>query len=308
MRIVSLLPSATEILCLLGLEDSLVGVSHECDFPSSVSRLPKVVSCAFDPAGLSEREIDELVRTAMEAGRGACAIDETLLASLDPDLVITQELCDVCAVPQAAAVAAVGRLAPSARLLSLHPHALSDVFDDIRRIGEATETSERARREIERLSARLAHVAKRLARIPRRPRVAALEWLDPIMASGHWVVEMIARAGGIDFLGRDGTPSVCVPWEEIARYAPEVVVLMPCGFDVSRGARDAARLTRLPGWGSLPAAASGEVYAVNGSAYFNRSGPRLVDGVEILAEILHPEVFPRRERPEDYRRLRAVAA
>jgi iron complex transport system substrate-binding protein len=308
MRIVSLLPSATEILCLLGLEDSLVGVSHECDYPPAALRLPKVVSCAFDPAGLSEREIDEQVRAAMEAGRGACEIDETLLASLRPDLVITQELCDVCAVPQAAAVAAVARLAPSARLLSLHPHALSDVFDDIRRIGEATETSGRARREIERLSGRLARVAERLARIPRRPRVAALEWLDPIMASGHWVVEMIARAGGTDFLGRDRAPSVCVAWEEVARYAPEVVVLMPCGFDVERGARDAGRLAVLPGWESLPAVASGEVYAVDGSAYFNRSGPRLVDGVEILAEILHPEVFPRRERPEDYRRLRAVAA
>src|SRR6266851_1864703 len=244
MRIVSLLPSATEILCLLGLEDSL-----------------------------------------------------------DPDLVITQELCDVCAVPQAAAVAAVGRLASSARLLSLHPHALSDVFEDIRRIGEATKTSERAKHELERLSERLARVAERLARIPRRPRVAALEWLDPIMASGHWVVEMIARAGGTDFLGRAGAPSVCVSWEEVARYAPEVVVLMPCGFDVERGARDAGRLAGLPGWESLPAVASGEVYAVDGSAYFNRSGPRLVDGVEILAEILHPEVFPRRERPEDYRRL-----
>ena len=308
MRIVSLLPSATEIVCLLGLEDSLVGVSHECDFPPKALRLPKVVSCDFDPAGLSEREIDEKVRAAMEAGRGACAIDETLLASLDPDLVITQELCDVCAVPQAAAIAAVARLAPSARLLSLHPHALSDVLDDIGRIGEATETSARARREIERLSGRLAGVAERLARVPLRPRVAALEWLDPIMASGHWVVEMIARAGGTDFLGRDGAPSVCVPWEEVARYAPEVVVLMPCGFDTERGARDAGRLTRLPGWDALPAAASGEVYAVNGSAYFNRSGPRLVDGVEILAEILHPEVFPRRERPEDYRRLKAVAA
>ncbi|HYR45545.1 MAG TPA: ABC transporter substrate-binding protein, partial [Thermoanaerobaculia bacterium] len=245
MRIVSLLPSATEILCLLGLEDSLVGVSHECDFPPAALRLPKVASCAFDPAGLSEREIDERVRTAMEAGRGACEIDEALLASLDPDLVITQELCDVCAVPQAAAVAAVGRLASSARLLSLHPHALSDVFEDIRRIGEATKTSERARHELERLSERLARVAERLARIPRRPRVAALEWLDPIMASGHWVVEMIARAGGTDFLGRDGAPSVCVQWEEVARYAPEVVVLMPCGFDVERGARDAGRLAGL---------------------------------------------------------------
>lgn len=308
MRIVSLLPSATEIVCLLGLEESLVGVSHECDFPASVQRLPRVVRSSFDPAALSQSEIDERVRAAMRTGGSGCEIDEELLASLAPDLVLTQELCDVCAVPQAAAAAAVEKLAPSPRLLSLHPHSLDDVLGDIRRIGEATGTSDRAGREVAALSERLLCVERALGRAPRRPRVAALEWLDPIMASGHWVVEMIERAGGHDFLGRDGEPSVYVAWDELLRYAPDVIVLMPCGFDVERSAGDAFLLAGRPGWKSLPAVQAGEVYAVHGAAYFNRSGPRLVEGVEILAEILHPEGFPRRERPEDYRRLEAVLA
>jgi iron complex transport system substrate-binding protein len=308
MRIVSLLPSATEIVCLLGLEDSLVGVSHECDFPPSVRRLPKVVRASFDAAALSQSEIDERVRTAMQAGGSGCEIDEEALASLAPDLVITQELCDVCAVPQAAAAAAVARLVPQPRLLSLHPHSLADVLGDIRRIGEATGTSDRATREVAALSGRLLAIQQAVARASRRPRVAALEWLDPLMASGHWVVEMIQRAGGEDFLGGDRKPSVYISWDDLLRYAPEVIVLMPCGFGVERTAADAALLAKRPGWESLPAVEAGEVYAVHGAAYFNRSGPRLVEGVEILAEILHPEVFPRRECPEDYRRLEAVLA
>ncbi len=308
MRIVSLLPSATEIVCLLGLEDSLVGISHECDFPPSVRHLPRVVRSSFDAAALSQSEIDERVRAAIRAGTSGCEIDEELLASLAPDLVITQELCDVCAVPQAAAAAAVEKLAPSPRLLSLHPHSLGDVLGDIRRIGEATGTSDRASQEVATLSERLLVVEQALSRASRRPRVAALEWLDPIMASGHWVVEMIQRGGGQDFLGRDREPSVCIAWDEVLRYAPDVIVLMPCGFDVERSAGDAFLLAKRPGWESLPAVEAGEVYAVHGAAYFNRSGPRLVEGVEILAEILHPGIFLRRERPEDYRRLRAVAA
>ncbi len=308
MRIVSLLPSATEIVCLLGLEGSLVGVSHECDFLPRVRRLPKLVRSSFKPAALSQSEIDERVRAAMQTGTSAYEIDEERLASLAPDLLIAQELCDVCAVPHASVVRALEKLKPAPRLLTLHPHALGDVLNDIRRVGDATRTSERAEREVAELSGRLLRVEDRLRHASLRPRVAALEWLDPIMASGHWIVEMIERAGGKDFLGRDREPSVCVAWEEVLRYAPEVIVLMPCGFDVERSAKDVSLLRSRPGWERLPAAQAGEVYAVHGGAYFNRSGPRLVDGVEILAEILHPEIFPRRERPEDYRRLQPVAA
>jgi len=307
-RIVSLLPSATEIVCILGLEDSLVGVSHECDFPPRVRRLPKVVRSSFNPATLSQSEIDAKVRAAIETGESAYEIDEKRLASLAPDLVITQELCDVCAVPHASVVYALKNLKPAPQLLSLHPHSLGDVLTDIQRVGDATGTSDRASREVAELSRRLLRVKDGLRHASRRPRVAALEWLDPIMASGHWIIEMIGRAGGKDFLGRDREPSVYVPWEEVLRYAPEVIVLMPCGFDVERTAKDVSLLAGRPGWESLPAVQANEVYAVHGGAYFNRSGPRLVDGVEILAEILHPEFFPRRKCPEDYRRLQPVAA
>jgi iron complex transport system substrate-binding protein len=318
MRIVSLLPAATEIVCLLGLRDSLVGVSHECDFPPKVRRLPVLTRSAFDSDRLSQSEIDVRVREAMSKGEGASAIDADLLASLQPDIVIAQELCDVCAVPQAAVVRAIARLSPTPRLLALHPHSLSDVFDDILRIGEQTGVSDRAAKVVSDLSERLRRVEGRLKadsaddkspgstllgqkNDPRR--VAALEWLDPVMASGHWVVEQVKRVGGVDFLGRDGEPSVCVEWRDVVGYAPDVLVLMPCGFDVERTAQDASLLSSRIGWNEIPAVKNGEVWAVNGGAYFNRSGPRLVDGVEILAEILHPEIFPRREKPEDCRRL-----
>ncbi len=308
MRIVSLLPSATEIVCLLGLEDFLVGVSHECDFPPQVRRLPKVVRSSFNPAALSQSDIDEKVRAAMQTGESGYEIDEQLFASLAPDLVIAQQLCDVCAVPHASVVDALKNLKPAPQLLSLHPHSLGDVLTEIQRVGDATGTSDRARREVAALSRRLLRVEDCLRHASRRPRVAALEWLDPIMASGHWNVEMIERAGGKDFLGRDREPSVYVLWDDVLRYAPEVIVLMPCGFDVERSAKDISLLARRPGWELLPAVQAGEVYAVHGGAYFNRSGPRLVDGVEILAEILHAEIFPRRECPQDYRRLQPVAA
>jgi iron complex transport system substrate-binding protein len=302
VRIVSLLPSATEIVCLLGLEKDLVGVSHECDFPPGVERLPKVVRPAFESEGLSQEEIDGRVRSAMEAGTGVYAIDQEVLASLAPDLIITQELCDVCAVPQALTSEAVGRLPRRPRVLSLHPHSLSDIVLDIRRVGDAAGAAVAAESHVLELSMRLANVKRLLRDNAHRPRVAALEWLDPVMVSGHWVVEMVRRAGGEDLLGRDREPSARVEWDEVLRYDPEVIVLMPCGFDVERSARDAGLLARRPGWETLAAVRSGEIWAVHGGAYFNRPGPRVVDGVEILAEILHPEVFPRREKPEDYSR------
>ena len=308
MRIVSLLPSATEIVCLLGLAEDLVGVTHECDFPPEVARLPKVVRPAFESEGLSQLEIDRRVREAMRAGSGVYAIDEEVLASLGPDLIITQELCDVCAVPQALAAEAVGRLLRRPRVLSLHPHSLSDVLLDIRRVGDATGRPKAGEDRVAELSMRLAAVKGRLRGNSRRPRVAALEWLDPVMVSGHWVPEMVRRAGGEDLLGREREPSAAVEWDEVLRCAPEVLVLMACGFDVERNARDARLLAGRAGWKSLPAVVSGEVYAVHGGAYFNRPGPRVVDGVEILAEILHPETFPPRENPGDYRRLEFSAS
>lgn len=303
VRIVSLLPSATEIVCLLGRQDSLVAVSHECDFPSGIRRLPRVVHSSFDSATLPQNAIDEKVREALQSGRSLYSIDADLLTSLAPDLVLTQRLCDVCAVPYDSVLAAVHKLSVAPRVLSLHPHSIHDVLEDIGRVGDALGASDRAEREVARLSRRLSAVEEGLREVSSRPRVAALEWLDPIMASGHWVVEMIERAGGEDFLGRRGEPSVYVAWDEVLRYGPEVLVLMPCGFDVERAVSDSSLLSARAGWESLPAVRTGQVYAVDGNSYFNRSGPGLIDGIEILAEILHPEVFAWRDRSNAYRRL-----
>lgn len=303
-----MLPSATEIVCLLGLRESLVGVSHECDFPPEVRRLPAVVHTSFDSARLSQHRIDEMVRSSLASGGGLYTVDEALLERLRPDLVIAQELCDVCAVPPASVLRAIERLDPAPRVISLHPHSLSDVIEDVRAIGNATGTSARAALEVAALEERLSRVRDAVEGASSRPRVAALEWLDPIMASGHWVPEMVRIAGGTDCLGREGEPSMCVEWKRVVDAAPEVLILMPCGFDVERTASDAALLARRPAWDGLPAVSAGEVYAVDGGAYFNRSGPRLVTGVEILGKILHPEVFGQAEPAEGYRRLAEEAA
>ena len=304
-RIVSLLPSATEIVCLLGLGDSLVGVSEECDFPLEIRGRPIVARSLVPTADLSQREIDDAVRGSLRDGTALYEIDQALLESLQPDLVIGQRLCDVCAVPEASAIRALDGLASAPDRLWLHPHSLSDVFEEIERIGEATGAAGRARLEVAALRDRLERVEDAVREVARRPRVGALEWFDPLMASGHWVVEMIRTAGGLDVLGRDREPSVRVTWPELAAAAPECLVLMPCGFDVARTSRDVRPLAARAEWKDLPAVKAGEIYAVNGGAYFNRSGPRLIAGVEILAEILHPEVFGRHDRPEDYRRLAA---
>jgi len=306
-RIVSLLPSATETVCSLGLGNSLVGISHECDFPPEIQGLPVVVRSLVDATALSQRGIDAVIQRSICDGKALYEIDQELLTSLAPDVVIGQELCDVCAVPQASVLRALSGLHSAPQVLLLHPHSLADVLEDIERIGEATGTSERATREVAGLRERLSRVRHVVQGIPNRPRVAALEWLDPLMASGHWVVEMIHTAGGLDLLGRDHEPSVYVSWQELLNYAPDVLVLMPCGFDVARASRDAPLLATHRGWEGLPAVRSGEIYAVNGGAYFNRSGPRLVTGVEILAEILHPKAFVQRNRPEDYQRLDWIA-
>ena len=300
-RIVSLLPGATEIVCLLGLGDALVGVTHECDFPDDVKRLPRVVRSSFDPSGLSQHEIDARVRVAVERGEPLYTIDADLLVALRPELVLTQELCDVCAISSAAAQRAIARVEPAPEVLSLHPHSLDQVIGDIERIGVAAGAGTRATRESTLLRERLASVEQAVSTRPRR-RAAILEWLDPLMASGHWVGDMLRCAGGEDVLGVEGGPSVRVAWEEIRDRDPEVLILAPCGFGVERAIADARALESLPGWKTLQAVRAGEVHAMDGNAHTSRPGPRLVEGVEILAEILHPDVFPARE-PSRARRI-----
>ncbi len=292
MRICSLLPSATEIVFALGLGDQLYGVSHECDFPPEAAAKPTVIRSVFDPSTLSSLEIDRAVIERVRQGEGVYTIDMNRLQQADPDLILTQELCDVCAVPYGEVKRAVDQLGRRAKLLSLSPTLLGDVLEDIRRVGEATGRSAQAEALVEYLQSRIDQVAEKTATSVTRPATFCLEWADPVYVAGHWVPEMVEMAGGIDGLGGKGKPSVQIEWDRVVRYGPEVIVLMPCGFGVERAVREMPLLTRLPGWSDLPAVQRGQVYAVNATAYFSRSGPRLVDGLELLAKILHPELFP----------------
>lgn len=290
MRVVSLLPSATEILFRLGLGEAVVGVSHECDWPPEAAARPVLVRPAVDPA-LPSAEIDRQVAARLRAGQGLYVLDEARLAALRPDLIVTQALCDVCAVRYDEVVAAAARLPGRPAVVSLLPAGLADVLGDIRRVAAATGRASQAEREVAALEARITAVRERAARLARRPVTAAIEWLDPVMIGGHWVPEQIELAGGRDPLGRPGVPSAKVEWERVVAARPDVLALMPCGFDRERTAREAAALAARPGFAELPAAQSGRVYALNGHAYFNRPGPRLVDGLELLAHLLHPDVF-----------------
>ncbi len=292
MRICSLLPSATEIIYALGLGEQLYGVSHECDFPPEATTKPAVIRPAFDPSTLSSLEIDHAVTERLRRGEGVYTIDLARLRRADPDLILTQELCDVCAIPYSEVKRAIEHLGRQPLLLSLSPALLGDVLEDIRRVGRAAGRGEQAESLVTRLQSRIDLVAAKTARVTNRPNTFCLEWADPLYVSGHWVPEMVELAGGTDGLGVKGKPSVPIEWDPVVRYAPEVIILMPCGFDVERTVKELPLVTRLPGWSDLPAVRRDRVYAVNGSAYFNRSGPRLVDGLELLAKILHPELFP----------------
>ena len=291
MRICSLLPSATEIAFALGLGDEVVGVTHECDYPPEAKRRRVVVRSVFDPDQHSSREIDQLVREHLRTKKSIYAIDLPSFQEADPDFILTQELCDVCAVDYNEVIQAARSLARKPQIISLAPAKLSDVLRDIESVGEATGKKREAEVLVRGLKQRIERVRERTSSSDLRPRVACLEWLDPLYSAGHWVPEMVELAAGIDGLGKKGEPSEEIRWDAVRAFAPEVLVLMPCGFDVRRTVKEAPLLRRLEGWSGLPAVKTGRVYAVNGSAYFNRSGPRLVDGLEILAQIIHPEIY-----------------
>lgn len=297
MRIVSLLPSATEILFALGLGEQVVGVTHECDFPPAARGKPILVRSTFDPARMASGEIEAAVRASLEQGAGVYAVDAEALRGAAPDLVVTQDLCDVCALPMAAMTAAIERLPRRPRVISLKPERLAGVLADVRRVGEAAGRSAEAARLVEELTERITGVGKLTARLEPRPRVLCIEWFDPIYVGGHWVPEMVNLAGGQDVAGMAGQRSRSVPWDELRALAPEVIVLIPCGFDAARCIQELPLLEGLPGWADLPAVRARRVYATDASAYFSRPGPRLVDGLEILAHFLHPAIFPRPDLP-----------
>jgi iron complex transport system substrate-binding protein len=285
-RIVSLLPSATEIICALGLRDRLVGVSHECDWPADVGTLPAVTRSRI-PEGLASSAIDGLVRERLATERALYHLDLPLLEGLAPDLLVTQALCDVCAVAADEVEAAACSLPGAPRVLNLEPMSLADVFATLRLVGDAAGVTATATRVVAGLEARIDRLCRLVQGLP-APRVAFLEWVDPPFNGGHWTPELIRLAGGIDVFGAVGKPSRTRPLTEIAGLAPDVIVIACCGFGVGRAARDLPALAACREWQALPAVRTGRVYLADGNHFFNRPGPRLVDSLEILARALHP--------------------
>ena len=291
-RIVSLLPAATEIAAALGLMDQVVGVSHECNFPEQAAQKARITHCPVHNAGLRSVEVDEWVRRALRENGTIYTIDEALLRRLQPDIIFTQKLCDVCAVGYDTVSKLAQTLPGPPRVVNLEPAGLADIFDDIRRVADACDVRERAEELIGDLSKRVEKVRERGARISNRPRCFLMEWVDPPFCSGHWGPELIDIAGGRDVLGRKHRPSAQIEWQQVLNMRPDIIVLALCGYDIEQARRDYQLLRQFPGFDSIPAADTGQVYIVNASAYFSRSGPRIVDSLEILAGILHPEEFP----------------
>jgi iron complex transport system substrate-binding protein len=303
MRICCLLPGATEIAFALGLGDDVVGVTHECDYPAEARQKPVVVRSLIDSNRMTSLEIDQWVSERTRRNQGLYRIDEKRLREAAPDVILTQGLCDVCAIDYYEVVTASEVLAKKPKIVSLTPNCLTDVLNDVARVGEATGQRQKAEQVVSDLEERISAVRRRTAQLPTRPRVGCLEWFDPIYAAGHWVPEMVEIAGAEDVLGRSGEPSARVEWQTVRESAPEILVLMPCGFNVARTLTEAPVLKRLEGWHALPAVKADRVFAVNGHAFFSRPGPRLVDGLELLAHIIHPEVFAMQVSPDQVQKI-----
>jgi iron complex transport system substrate-binding protein len=291
LRIVSLLPSATEIVCALGLEDQLVGVTHECDYPPTVASKPRLTASRISHEKMTSAEIDHSVRTQLDGHGSIYSLDERLLRSLEPDLILTQELCEVCAVSYRTVLEAARMFEAGVRVVSLEPKTIQDILASIRTVGQLTGREAEADELIKQLAARLDRVAAGTAEVERRPRTLMLEWLEPAFAPGHWVPEQVAIAGGDPAFGRAGQPSLTTTAEEISEYAPEIIVLIPCGYYKEDILRQLPQAKLPAGWQKLPAVRSGQVWAVDATSYFSRPGPRVANGTEILARILHPELF-----------------
>lgn len=305
MRICSLLPSATEIVFALEQSHLLVGRSHECDYPPEALRIPPV-TCANIPADLSSAEIDAAVSGTLVSAGSLYELDLPLLEKLQPDLILTQRLCDVCAVSADRVQEAVAGLQSRPRVLNLEPHSLDDILENIRTVGEAIGCAEQADRVIHSLRRRVEAVAEKAARIPARPRVVCMEWVDPPYCGGHWMKELVDLAGGRDDIANLHRPSYRIDWRRVLDFAPEVIVLTCCGFGLERNRREAQLLAGFDGAASLPAFQSGRVFATDGSSYFSRPGPRIVESLEILAHCIHPEVFAAPALEGAYARVEAL--
>jgi iron complex transport system substrate-binding protein len=305
MRIVSFLPSATEIVYSLGLGDQLAGVTHECDYPPEVKSKPVVVRSAIETKDLTSQEIDESVSRALKAGRSLYMVDEALLTQLAPDLILTQDLCQVCA-PSGREIARVLQfLKRSPQIVHLTPTCLEEIFDTIRQVGDATGRTAEAETLVRQLRKRVEAVADRTRPLRSRPRVFCMEWLSPPYNAGHWMPELVELAGGVEGLGQKGKDSIRVAWEQIVEYAPEVLILSPCGFTLHDVLRQIHLLAAYPNWERLPAVERGRIYAVDANSYYARPGPRVVDGLDLLAHLIHPDQFSWSGSPEAYRSFNA---
>lgn len=302
-RIISLIASATEIVCALGFESQMVGRSHECDFPASVKCLPVCTSPKFQVEGLSY-EIDQRVKAILQEALSVYRVDAELLERLQPTHIITQSQCEVCAVSLKDVEEAVCQFTSSRPVIvSLEPNALADVWSDIRRVAAALNAPERGEELVTSLRKRMDKIAAKAQTATSRPTVACVEWIDPLMAAGNWMPELVEMAGGVNLFGEVGRHSPWMSWEDLAAANADVIFISPCGFDIARTLEETHLLTDLPEWKTLKAVRDARVFVADGNQYFNRPGPRLVESLEILAELLHPELFHFGHETEGWVRL-----
>jgi iron complex transport system substrate-binding protein len=307
MRIVSFLPSATEIVCSLGLADELVGITHECDHPPEIQKKPIVVRSAVEMAGMTSREIDDAVSQRIRSGQSIYQVDEPLLRKLDPDLILTQDLCQVCAPSGNEVSVVLKSLSRQPEILWLTPRSLEGIFENVLEVGQATGKSITAEHLVSNLRERVARIRNKSEKARNQPRVFCMEWFDPIYCSGHWMPELVELAGGRDELGRKGQDSVRLSWDQVQAWAPEVLILTPCGYSLKQVLARASMLTRYPDWNDLPAVRRNQVFAVDANSYFARPGPRVVDGLELLAHLIHPELFDWSGPPDAYERFKTLS-
>ena len=288
MRICSLLPSATEVIALLGLSEELVGISHECDYPPSVRGVPIMIEPMIPPYGLASVDIDRQVSQLVASGQRLYRLKDHLLRQAQPDLILSQDLCHVCAVTPDQLHDALCSMPRQPTILTLNPRTVHDVIDDVVRIGDAAGRPAEGQLLATQLRDRLDTIQIRVQGLSQRPRVVCIEWLSPLYVAGHWVPEMVQLAGGQDALSQPGSPSRIVTWDEVLSAAPDVLIVMPCGFSVERTHAELFQLMQQPGQWRLSPALAEHTYLVDASSYFSRPGPRLIDGIELLAAILHP--------------------
>jgi iron complex transport system substrate-binding protein len=290
-QIVSFLPSATEMACALGLSDQLVGITHECDYPPEVKGKAVVVRKALPIETMSQREIDLAVSERMRDGRSLYEVDEKLLQELAPDLILTQDLCQVCAPSGNEVSHALNLLPKKPQILWLTPNSMEQIFDNLRELGEATGQTKEAKELVAEGRGRLERIETVTRNLSYRPRVFCMEWLDPVYCSGHWVPEMVRIAGGVDSLAQERSDSIRIEWQDVVDWRPEVMIISPCGYDLGKTIEVSSNLSGYDGWSDLPAVRERRVYALDANSHFARPGPRVVDGTELLAHLIHPELF-----------------